>query len=270
MVARAGGWLDRAIPQIGTMIGRLVRAEDTAARLGPEVFALALPATNLSAARLTAERIAAVIACTAFEAGPERQPFVAEFDIGVAEVVAGESAARALEQAAAQAVNDRPVDVRRLDGSITRYLLPLGIAVVIMIARNTRPRRLQIERLWVLPAIYMVMMVSALVAAPPPVTPVSIGLLVLGFLIGAGLGWQRARFTEIHIHPETHDLTSRSSPIGIIFIFAILVLRYGGRRVPQGSSADTGHPGRGHRRSVAGDGGRHAERPAPGGRRALR
>ncbi|HEY1427845.1 MAG TPA: diguanylate cyclase [Caulobacteraceae bacterium] len=102
-VARAGGWLDRAIPQIGAMIGRLVRAEDTPARLGPEVFALALPATSLPAARLTAERIAAVIACTAFEAGPERQPFVAEFDIGVAEVLPGESAARALETAAAQA-----------------------------------------------------------------------------------------------------------------------------------------------------------------------
>lgn len=102
-MARAGGWLDRAIPQIGSMIGRLVRAEDTAARLGPEVFALALPATSLPAARLTAERIAAVIGCTAFEAGPDRQPFVVEFDIGVAEVVAGESAARALEQAAAQA-----------------------------------------------------------------------------------------------------------------------------------------------------------------------
>jgi two-component system cell cycle response regulator PopA len=102
-VARAGGWLDRAIPQIGAMIGRLVRAEDTAARLGPEVFALALPATSLPAARLTAERIAAVIACTAFEAGPERQPFVAEFDLGVAEVIPGESAAKALESAAMQA-----------------------------------------------------------------------------------------------------------------------------------------------------------------------
>ena len=102
-VARAGGWLDRAIPQIGTMIGRLVRTEDTAARLGPEVFALALPATSLSAGRLTAERIAAVIGCTAPEAGPERQPFVAEFDIGVAEVHPGESAAKALELAAAQA-----------------------------------------------------------------------------------------------------------------------------------------------------------------------
>jgi two-component system cell cycle response regulator PopA len=102
-IARAGGWLDRAIPQIGAMIGRLVRAEDTAARLGPEVFALALPATDPAAARLAAERIAAVIGCTAFEAGPDRQPFVAEFDIGVAEVNPNDSAAKALELAAAEA-----------------------------------------------------------------------------------------------------------------------------------------------------------------------
>jgi len=114
-------------------------------------------------------------------------------------------------------------------GSLTQYLLPLGIAVIVIVLRNSRPRRLRIERLWVLPAIYLVMMVSALAAAPPPITPISIGLLVLGFLLGAGLGWQRARFTEIHIHPETHDLTSRSSPIGIIFIFAILLLRFGAR-----------------------------------------
>jgi len=114
-------------------------------------------------------------------------------------------------------------------GSLTQYLVPIGIAIIVIVLRNSRPRRLRIERLWVVPAIYLVMLVSALVAAPPPVTPVSIGLLVLGFLIGAGLGWQRARFTEIRIHPETHDLSSRSSPIGIIFIFAILLLRYGAR-----------------------------------------
>lgn len=101
---RAAGWLDRAIPQIGSMVGRLVRAEDTAARLGPEVFALALPATPHTAALAAAERIAAVIACTAFEAGDSRPPFVVEFDIGVAQVEDGESAARALERAAAKAL----------------------------------------------------------------------------------------------------------------------------------------------------------------------
>ncbi|MDB5431200.1 MAG: hypothetical protein JWP35_2316, partial [Caulobacter sp.] len=102
--ARAGGWLDRAIPQIGSMIGRLVRVEDTAARLGPEVFALALPATNQAAARAAAERIAAVIGCTAFDAGEGRPSFVAEFDIGVAQLEAGENAANALERAAARAL----------------------------------------------------------------------------------------------------------------------------------------------------------------------
>src|SRR5205085_193251 len=94
--ARGGGFLDRAMPQIGSMISRLVRAEDTAARLAPEIFALALPATTGGQARLVGERIAAVIGCTAFEAGRGRPPFVAEFDVGSAELQPGESAARAL------------------------------------------------------------------------------------------------------------------------------------------------------------------------------
>ncbi|WP_374570736.1 diguanylate cyclase domain-containing protein [Phenylobacterium sp.] len=102
--ARATGWLDRAIPQIGSMIGRLVRVEDTAARLGPEVFALALPATPQAAARSAGERIGAVIGCTAFEAGDGKPPFVVEFDIGVAEVASPEAAGRALEEAAARAL----------------------------------------------------------------------------------------------------------------------------------------------------------------------
>jgi two-component system cell cycle response regulator PopA len=100
---RAGGWVARAVPQIGSMIGRLVRAEDTAARLAPEVFALALPATPLHAARSAGERIAAVIGCTAFEAGQGATPFVVDFDLGVAEVTSPERVGLALEQAAAMA-----------------------------------------------------------------------------------------------------------------------------------------------------------------------
>jgi two-component system cell cycle response regulator PopA len=101
--ARGSGWLDRAIPQIGSMVGRLVRVEDTAARLAPEVFALALPATALPNARTAADRIAAVIGCTAFEAGEDAKPFVVEFDIGVAEALSPETVGQALEDAAQQA-----------------------------------------------------------------------------------------------------------------------------------------------------------------------
>ena len=101
MQSRGGGWLERAMPQIGAMVSRLVRVEDTAARLGPELFALVLPATGAAAARLAAERISAVIACTAFDAGKDRSPFVVEFDVGVAEMQDGETPAVVLERASA-------------------------------------------------------------------------------------------------------------------------------------------------------------------------
>lgn len=99
--ARKGGWLDRALPQVGSMINRLVRVEDTAARLGHEVFALALPATQGHDARTAAERIAAVIGCTAFDAGEGEVPFVVNFDVGIAAVDPAETPAKALERAAA-------------------------------------------------------------------------------------------------------------------------------------------------------------------------
>ena len=99
--ARKDGWLDRALPQIGAMVSRLIRTEDTAARLSADVFALALPATRGPAGRIAADRIAAVIGCTAFDAGPDRSPFVVEFEVGVAEVGPGESPAAVLERASA-------------------------------------------------------------------------------------------------------------------------------------------------------------------------
>ena len=97
--ARQGGYLQAALPQVGAMISRLVRVEDTAAQLSPEVFALILPGVTASEARLAAERIAAVISCTAFDAGLGRPPFVIELDIGVGEARAGETPATMLERA---------------------------------------------------------------------------------------------------------------------------------------------------------------------------
>ena len=101
---RVGGWLDKALPQIGSMVGRLVRAEDTAGRIASDVFALALPGANANAACSAAERISAVIACTAFQAGEGQPPFTVKFEIGAAELRPGESAARALEMAATKSM----------------------------------------------------------------------------------------------------------------------------------------------------------------------
>lgn len=99
--ARQRQLLDRAVPQIGSMIARLVRAEDTGGRLSNEVFALALPATSLEAARNVGERISAVVGCTAFDSGGGKPPYVVEFDVGAAQIRDGEPVADALTRAAA-------------------------------------------------------------------------------------------------------------------------------------------------------------------------
>ena len=101
--ARRTGWLEKAFPQLGSMVSRLIRVEDTAARLGPEHFAIALPATPVEAARAAADRIAAVISRTAFDGGEGRPPFVLEFDIGTVEVGDTAQVEQALDQAAAMA-----------------------------------------------------------------------------------------------------------------------------------------------------------------------
>jgi len=104
-------------------------------------------------------------------------------------------------------------------------LIAIGVAAVILVLRNSRPRQLKIERLWLWPAIYVVLLGFSLADTPLDVTPFNIGLQAAAFAVGGGIGWQRARFIEIRIHPETHELASRASPIGVLFIFAILVLR---------------------------------------------
>lgn len=120
---------------------------------------------------------------------------------------------------------------------LVRYLAPLGIVVVVLVLRNARPRRLKIERLWTLPAIYVALAATALYQAPPPLTATSLAILVGAVVIGAAIGWQRGRFTQIHIHPETHELTSRASVVGLVFIFAILAVRIAGRDLLAGNAA---------------------------------
>jgi hypothetical protein len=116
------------------------------------------------------------------------------------------------------------------DGQLSpSSLVIIGVLAVVLVARNLRPRRLKIDRLWLWPAIYVVLLVSALADSQMELSPLNISLQLGAFVRGALIGWQRARFVEIRIHPETQDLSSRASPIGVLFIFAILVLRVAAR-----------------------------------------
>lgn len=112
-------------------------------------------------------------------------------------------------------------------GQNNSLFIAILVAALIIIARNSRPRKLKIERLWLFPVIYLALLVLGLYEAPPPMSPLSIGLLLSGAVLGALLGWQRGRFTHIQINPGAHEMTSRASVLGIAFILLVMVARTG-------------------------------------------
>jgi hypothetical protein len=125
-------------------------------------------------------------------------------------------------------------------GNSLSLFLPLAIGAAVILLRNRRPRKLKIERLWLIPVIYLVVLVAGLAAAPPPVTVTAIGVLVGGAVIGGLIGWQRGRFTRIEIDPATHEMTSRASVVGIAFIMLVLVARVELRGVLAGNTLGLG------------------------------
>ena len=105
------------------------------------------------------------------------------------------------------------------------YLIPL-IVVGLVILRNSRARRLRVETLWIAPVMILVMVSLALSQEAMP-GPGLVAIDLLALMLGALLGWWRARFTQITVDPATHQLTSRASPIGMLVILGVFALRYG-------------------------------------------
>jgi two-component system, cell cycle response regulator PopA len=83
--------LNRIVGQVGAMIARLVRAEDVAARLDQTTFGVAFPSSDEDAARIAAERIAAVLECTGFDAGTASdQALQIKIQVSSAELILGQ------------------------------------------------------------------------------------------------------------------------------------------------------------------------------------
>jgi hypothetical protein len=127
-------------------------------------------------------------------------------------------------------------------GQITRVVITLVVVMAVLLVRNQRPRRLRLEAMWIRPLIYVVLIGASAVAAPPPLIPLSVAMMALALVVGAGIGWQRGRFMRIEVHPETHDITSRASPIGILFILAVFAVRFGLRDMAVESHGLAGMP----------------------------
>ena len=121
-------------------------------------------------------------------------------------------------------------------------MVMVAIVLLVLVLRNQRARPLRVELLWVRPVLLLALFGFGALREPIAPTPLNLTVLIASAVIGAVVGWQRGRFMRIEVHPETHDITSRASPLGIIFILVLVVVRIGMRGAIAGGGAIGGVP----------------------------
>lgn len=110
-------------------------------------------------------------------------------------------------------------------GGIWTYLGPM-IVIALVAWRATRTRTLRVERMWIVPALILVGVGMSLRAQGAP-TGALLGAEAIALILGGALGWWRGRTTTITVDPATHALTSRASPIGLLLIGGLFLVRVG-------------------------------------------
>jgi hypothetical protein len=127
------------------------------------------------------------------------------------------------------------MDGARIDGEFWAYGLPL-VFIALAILRNARSRRLRVERMWIAPALILFATVMAFTAQKPPGVW-SILAYAIALAAGVALGWWRGRLTHIAVDPETHVLTSRTSPLGMLLILGVFAVRFALRNVASANAS---------------------------------
>jgi len=103
------------------------------------------------------------------------------------------------------------------------FSLLVIVVVIVLRGRNVgKARPLKLERLWIIPALYAVVVGGILWAMPLHGLNWLWGALAL--VAGAAIGWWRGTSIRIHIDPETHAINQTSSwaTIGLVAIFLLV------------------------------------------------
>ena len=111
-------------------------------------------------------------------------------------------------------------------------LLPFVIIAVVVGLRlrsMSKERPLKIGTLWIVPVVYLLLVGSMLFALPPTIAGWS--LVAVGVAIGAVLGWHRGKMIRIERNAETGELRQKASPLAMLLVVALIVLKLGARAV---------------------------------------
>lgn len=113
-----------------------------------------------------------------------------------------------------------------MNQTVLLILIPIVlVGFYFRIRRMTRGQKLRIERMWIIPAFFIVLIALSIGAQPPAPDPVIYASLGAATIVGLVIGWFRGRMVRITVDVETHALTSQQSPWGMVIFVAILLVR---------------------------------------------
>ena len=129
-------------------------------------------------------------------------------------------------------------------GNWIATLLPIVIIVAIVGLRlrsmgSERP--LRPSSLWVVPVVYALIAGSMLAALRP--SAAGWALLLAGLVVGAAAGWHRGKLIRIDRDPVSGELRQKASPLAMLLLVALIVLKLGARAMF--GDAGAAHPSSG-------------------------
>jgi hypothetical protein len=111
--------------------------------------------------------------------------------------------------------------------NLLQYAIPVLVISLVLFFRFRsmgKARPLRLERLWIVPAIYLALTLVLFWE----MTPRGLGWLWAGlaFVAGSAIGWYRGKAMKISVDPETHALNQVASPLAMLVIIVLIGLRY--------------------------------------------
>ena len=119
--------------------------------------------------------------------------------------------------------------MQRIDPQTIGYVVTaivVGLVLMLRFRSMRHATRLRLETLWIVPAIYLVV-IAVSIWEYPPVDALTWAWLALALGVGLALGWRRGKLMRITIDPVTHTLNQQASPAALLAIVALILVRQG-------------------------------------------
>ncbi len=110
---------------------------------------------------------------------------------------------------------------------LTPYIVPLLIVALLArrVMRAQKAQAVKMHRLWIVPAILLVMTALTLANGPKPSILAGLAFCVAA-VAGGALGWYRVHTLEFSVDPESGAVLSKSTPFGAFLLVGLLLFRY--------------------------------------------